>query len=268
MNSKEKEPPYLPADVVIVPSFASNLINRGADRPCQPYLDITFLETKKGNAHEPEALVFQNYYTSSISVYMHVTTLSSTTYLPLLIDRKIMPNSYSEVGSQDWVTILLSELGNKYIPGKPLRITLAQPNIAQTSYEIRHCHSVARLPGTSSSPGVRLVEEIPLPDSAIKSEKDLKLWRTTSLLSIIKAEAHFLEAKALEFKVSVQKENERIDKLIKSRNEMDGKGTSKSKKKIKSSADKNKKPAANLPARMDGTKKVSNIDEKDEPSQL
>lgn len=261
MNSKEKEPPYLPADTVIVPSFASQLIQRNADRPCQPYLDITFLDTKKGNAREPEALIFQNFYTSSISIYMHVTTLSSTTYTPLVIDRKIMPNPYSEVGSQDWVTILLSELGSKYIAGKPLRITLAQPNVAQKTYEITNCHTVAKLSG-QNSPGVRLAEEMSHSDSIIKSEKDLKVWRTTSLSSIIKAEAHSLEAKALEFKVSVQKENERIDKLIKSRNEMD-KGASKSKKK-KSSADKKKINTI----RMDGTKKVSNVDEKDEPNQV
>lgn len=263
LSSKDAQSPYLPADAVVVPCFASQLIHRSAERPCQPYLDITFLESKKGTNREPDALVFQNYYTSSISMYMHVTSLSSTTYLPLLIDRKIMPNPYGETASQDWVMIPLTEFGSKYIPGKPIRITLAQPNTAQKTYEIRNCHAVANVPG-QSSPGVRL-EDSSESDNSIKSEKDLKLWKMTSLSSIIKAEAHFLEAKALEFRVSVQKENERIDKLIKSRNELD-KGTSKSKKK-KSTTDKKKLNSLSSGAsvRMDGTKKVSNVDD-DEPN--
>ena len=261
-SDKGKEPPNLPPNVVVVPSFASQLIYRGTERPCQPYLDITFLESKKGTSLEVDALIFQNFYTSSISVYMHVTSLSSTTYLPLLIDRKIMPNPYGEVGSQDWVTILISELGSHYIHGKPIRITLAQPNASQKNYEIRHCRAVAKVPDQSNLGAC--LEDAAQPNRIIKSEKDLRLWKTTSLFSIIKAEAHFLQAKAQEFKVSVQKQNERIDELIESRNDSE-RDHPKSKKKKGSEKKKLNALSSEMSAHMDPTRKVLNVDEKDEP---
>jgi hypothetical protein len=243
-GEKDNKPP-LPADAVILPSFASQVISRESDRPSQPYLDVTFLDTKKGSMPDAEAIMFQNYYTSSISIYMHVTTLSSTTYLPLLMDRSIMPSPYSEEGSQDWVTIPIAELDKKYVAGRPLRITLAQPNTAQKTYEIRHLHVVAMKAAATTAIGGRGME---MDDLSLTSSSDnnnnnnnnnnetARAWNTESLTSIIKAEAHFLAGKAVQFRDSAEKENERIDTVIRMRNDSDATSRAKAKKKKSASS--------------------------------
>jgi hypothetical protein len=255
MSKREKWPPGLPADVTLAPTFSSQIIRRGTGRPEETYLDVTFLESKAGFL-EVQAILFQNYYTSSFSVYMHLTTKSATKYVPLLTNRKIMPSAFCENGSQDWITLNIEELGHNYLPGKPLRFVLIQPHAGWDTYEIRNIHAVAK--GSSSS---NLKGSLP----AVPDEKDTMVWKNCSLTTLLKEEARFFFNKSKAVEESAQRETDRIDSLVtRAQRESDKVAKTKAKKKGTS---KKSSLAATTGISMDPTKKEHVIDEKDEPEQ-
>ena len=219
-------------------------------------MDVTFLESKVSTS-DAQAIIFQNHYTSSISVYMHVTSMSATKYVPLLTNRQIMPSPFNEDGSQDWVTLMIEELGPQYVLGKPLRFVLFQPHSGWDTYEIRNIHAVAKAPSSSQKSST----------PASPDEKDIMLWKASSLTSLLKAEAQFLSNKAKAFKESAQKETDRIDSLV-TRAQRESDKVAKTKGKKKTTTKKSSLASANgigMGISMDPTKKERVIDEKDEP---
>jgi len=101
---------------------------------------VTFLD----GADSPlvlEALVFQNFYTASISINMQT---SPTTFVPILENHVIMEDPYSEENAQSSVTILASSFNERFEKGKSLRITLVQPSTLWNSFEIRQLVAIAK----------------------------------------------------------------------------------------------------------------------------
>jgi len=88
-----------------------------------------------------EALVFQNYYTASVSINMQT---SPTTFVPILENKVIMANPYSEEDAQSCVTIMAKEFRDVYERGKSLRITLFQPSNMWNTFEIRNFVAIGK----------------------------------------------------------------------------------------------------------------------------
>ena len=129
-----------------IPAFCTPVIRRDLHRPSLCYLDVTFLDGSDSQL-VLDALVFQNYYTASVSINMQT---SPTTFIPILENKVIMANPYSEEGAQSSVTIFASEFHDNYERGKSLRITLAQPATMWSTFEIRNLVAIGR-PASQSS---------------------------------------------------------------------------------------------------------------------
>ena len=132
-----------------IPTFVSPVIRRDSHRPSLCYLDITFLD---GKAHDVtpdlDVIIFQNYYTASISVNMQS---SPSTFVPILESKTLMPNPHRETGGQTWFTISASEFNDKYEKGRTLRIMLIQPATVWNTFEIRNCSAIGKAPGGDTS---------------------------------------------------------------------------------------------------------------------
>ena len=132
----------------------SAVIRRDTERPCQCYIDLNFLDQSKkssadrdssdGDIVQMDALVFQNFYTSTIHIGMETTSHDRVTFVNILENRTLMPSPYHENGSQDWYAISVSEFNDKYIPGRNLRITMIQPGSMWDRFEIRNVVAVCK----------------------------------------------------------------------------------------------------------------------------
>ena len=102
-------------------------------RSCsQVFMDVTLSDT---NNTVDDALVFQNYYTSSLIVLQ--LSLSSSKYVTVL-EKKLMHSAYSEEGSQNWFIIPFSEFNSSFTRGRSIRIVMIQPGDMYKTYEIRN----------------------------------------------------------------------------------------------------------------------------------
>lgn len=87
-------------------------------------LDVTFtLNTQE--TLELDTIVFQNYYVSSLTISQPVTPTSEFHH-PILENKTLMRNPYTEDGAESWYSIHASEF-DSYDKNRPLRFTLIQP---------------------------------------------------------------------------------------------------------------------------------------------
>jgi hypothetical protein len=118
----------------------SSLNRKETTRPSLTYIDISV-------AGDFDALLFQNFYTSSISITQHGSTCSNT----ILENYKLMESAYCENGAQSWCQINVSSFNSLYLKGKPMRILLFQPATQWHKYEIRNIKALLKLKTTSNS---------------------------------------------------------------------------------------------------------------------
>ena len=206
--------PPLPNDTPLISLFATPTIRRDLDRPSSCYVDVKILDQSK--AGEIEAIVFQNYYTASITISMAISDSVTSSYVNVLENRKLMQSPYYENGSQDWVTINMSEFNDNYIVGKPLRIMLFQPSPSWINYEIKQICAVGKIPFFSNN-------KSPVADGGIRNldnENSIaQAWKSCSLTSIIKADAAFLIETAARIEDKIGNDNSEsggngINKLV------------------------------------------------------
>ena len=96
-------------------------------------LDVTFtLNTQE--TLELDTIVFQNYYVSSLTISQPVTPTSEFHH-PILENKTLMRNPYTEDGAESWYSIHASEF-DSYDKNRPLRFTLIQ---VCSSYRVYEC---------------------------------------------------------------------------------------------------------------------------------
>jgi hypothetical protein len=119
-------------------SYARTSANKKeSGKPSQNFFDVNLLvnpsaENKTGDL---DVIVFQNYYTGSLSIYQQNSSLM---YTAVLENYKLMDNCFTEARSQNWFTIHVKELNSNYIKGRPLRFMLFQPATIWSKFEIRN----------------------------------------------------------------------------------------------------------------------------------
>ena len=161
--------------------FCTPLIRRETTKPSLCYLDVTFLDGAESKL-VLDTIMFQNYYTSSISVNMQTGPM---TFVPVLENKVIMPDPYCEAGGQSWVTISASEFNGKYEKGKYLRITLVQPSTMWTSFEIRNLQAYGRpvemfsISTTLAQIGGSAVSSVSSPRTSTSNKSTIKSAATT-----------------------------------------------------------------------------------------
>jgi len=153
----------------ILPIFANPIIRRDTARPSTCYFDLNFIDAP--TPRDPMvALVFQNYYTASITISQALSLSSTpsspggggggggaTIFVPILENKVLMSDPYSEGEAQKWVTIYASEFNQHYVKGKSLRISLVQPACSWILFEIKNCCALSKLPVGDGSKGKAIV---------------------------------------------------------------------------------------------------------------
>ena len=123
-------------DHIEIPSVKTPVAAKDSAQVC---FDITFQPINSGSM-DAEALVFQNYYASSLSISQ---LLGPNKYVTILDRFELMKNPHTEENSQRWFSISSELFNNNYFKFKPMRITLFQPSTLWQKYEIRHFKAVS-----------------------------------------------------------------------------------------------------------------------------
>lgn len=127
---------YDPKEYSEIAVSKGSIMRKDAVRPSQVYIDIGF-----PNGEKFDTLLFQNFYTSSISI----TQQSSSGNSPILDNYVLMPNAFSESGAQLWFAIDSSSFSSEFIKGKPIRIVLFQPSAQWHKFEIRNIKALCKI---------------------------------------------------------------------------------------------------------------------------
>lgn len=108
-----------------------NIVRIDVNKSKHVYIDIQF--TQVNNEIEFNHIIFQNYYSSSLTVSQ---LNSNMEYIVILDNYKLMKDAYSEQDSQRWFTINSNEFNTLYEKHKSIRITLFQPCTYWESFEL------------------------------------------------------------------------------------------------------------------------------------
>ncbi|KAJ1429698.1 hypothetical protein B484DRAFT_449232 [Ochromonadaceae sp. CCMP2298] len=127
-------------DYVDVPLQKGSIVRKDLGRACHVYLDVTVLQ---GNGPSLDSLIFQNHYCAALTV-AQAEDRSPYGYTTLLDQFPLMRSAHTEEQAQTWVAISAKQLGPKYRPGRPLRLTLLQPSPAWKLFEIRGLRAVGK----------------------------------------------------------------------------------------------------------------------------
>ena len=122
-------------------SCSTVVSKKDSARPCIVYVDITFLDSKT----QLDAILFQNYYVSSVSLFQPIKNGQEVC---ILESKQLMKKYYSESGAQIFHSISVSEFNENYAEGGSIRIYLFQPSSQWNSFEIRNIRAVGKLPST------------------------------------------------------------------------------------------------------------------------
>lgn len=125
---------------------AASKTGAGRSLPVPVRFDVNFVYNSAQTAGL-DSLSFQNYYVSSVIFSQEGGSSSSSSdskSFITLLSKKLMPNAYTEDGSQTHFTIHVSEL-SRYDKSKPLRFTLIQPSNLWQSFELRDMKAFGKM---------------------------------------------------------------------------------------------------------------------------
>lgn len=141
-----------------IPIFCGPVIKREISKGiCSSYVDITYVDNVSVESIPLYALIFQNYYTSSISISHNssnnsVTNGVNSSSAPcyILEDKKLMESSYFEKDGNKWCEVYASEFNSQFVHRKSFRINLFQPANTWANFEIRNIKAVGLAPQSGS----------------------------------------------------------------------------------------------------------------------
>jgi uncharacterized protein YkuJ len=127
-------------EYVDIPIFCGPVIKREISKGiCSSYLDVTYVDNAPVENIPLHALVFQNYYTASISI-SHMGPSNTPIYI--LEDKMLMENAYFEKDGNKCCEVYASELNNQFVHRKSFRINLFQPSNTWANFEIKKVKAV------------------------------------------------------------------------------------------------------------------------------
>ena len=127
----------------------------GQNKVLQNYFDVNLQISPHEKAFELDSIVFQNFYTFSLSILQQN---SSHIFQPILENFILMDNAYTLEKSQNWFLVNTKDLNSNYSKGRPLRFVLVQPGPLWVKYDIKNLKflskSASRMKATSAyAPG-------------------------------------------------------------------------------------------------------------------
>lgn len=138
-------------EYIDLPIFCGPLVSREVGKGIQSvYFNLTFNDSSNNHSNQPAtfAILFQNYYTASISVSLvenKDTSNSNFQETVILESKQLMESPFCEKSANDWFTIEVSEFNSNYIDKHALRFHLYQPSSMWNSCDIRNIKVIGRI---------------------------------------------------------------------------------------------------------------------------
>jgi len=122
-----------------IPILQGSVVRKKANRSKSVCIDVAF--QNPNDARTVEAIVFQNYYCSSLSLSQQN---SLQEYITVVDSFVMMEDARSEANSQAWFTIPSSLFNSNFVSGRSLRFTLYQPDTTWQKFEIQNIKVVTK----------------------------------------------------------------------------------------------------------------------------
>ena len=124
-------------EYVDIPIFSAPPVRREVSKGINSvYFDITFLDNVASNHIPLHAIVFQNYYTSAVSLSQNTTDGNNP--VTVLESKILMENPCCEREGNNWQIIHASELKSHFTDRKTIRVNLYQSSGIWNNYDIRN----------------------------------------------------------------------------------------------------------------------------------
>lgn len=127
----------LAQDYVDIPILQGTVVRKKVNRGKNVYIDVNFQNTNETS--NVDAIIFQNYYCSSLSIAQQN---SLQEYVTIVDNFVLMDDAHSEEKSQSWFTLPSSLFRSTYVPGRSMRFTLYQPDTTWQRFEIHNIRFV------------------------------------------------------------------------------------------------------------------------------
>lgn len=122
-----------------IPIIKGHIVRKKINRTKIVYVDINFPDATA--TLKMDAIVFQNYYCSSLSIAQQV----DDDFVTVLENYQLMKDSHSEYESQLWHEISCQQFNKLYVPGgRTVRISMFQPDSIWQKFEIQHIRAVSK----------------------------------------------------------------------------------------------------------------------------
>jgi hypothetical protein len=120
-----------------IPILRGAVVRKKINRIKSVFVDISFPDITT----LPDVIVFQNYYSSSMTIAQQVAV---DEFVTILDHYQLMNDAHSESEAQNWHEIDCKLFNGNYKPGATMRFTLYQPDPSWLKYEIQNIKAVSR----------------------------------------------------------------------------------------------------------------------------
>lgn len=129
-----------------IPILQGSVVRKKSGRSKSVHIDAAF--QNPNDARNVDAIVFQNYYCSSLSLSQQNSLQEYVTIVDCFV---MMEDARSEEYSQSWFTIPSSLFNGNFVAGRPLRFTLHQPDTTWQKFEIQNIRVVTKVEPPNSA---------------------------------------------------------------------------------------------------------------------
>jgi hypothetical protein len=120
-----------------IPILRGTVVRKKINRIKSVFVDISFPDVTTS----PDFIVFQNYYSSSVSIAQQV---AADEFVTILDSYQLMNDAHSESEAQNWHEIDCKLFNGNYSPGATMRFTMYQPDPSWLKYEIQNIKVISR----------------------------------------------------------------------------------------------------------------------------
>ena len=127
-------------DYIDISTLQGSIVRKKVNRSKCVHIDISFPNATESAALD--AIIFQNYYCSSVSIAQQNSLQEFVTILENFV---LMEDAHSEQKAQAWFTILSSQFNSNYVSGRLMRFSLFQPDTTWQRFEIQNIRAVSKV---------------------------------------------------------------------------------------------------------------------------
>ena len=135
-----------------VPLLKGSVVRKKANRAKTVCIDVSFPDM---SGPAPDAIIFQNFYTSYLTVSQQVR---ADEFVVILESYQLMKDAHCVAEAQNWHELSCSKFNSSYEPFQTLRFSLFQPDPTWQKFEICQIRAVSTKHLVATSPSAAAVE--------------------------------------------------------------------------------------------------------------